>query len=366
MNGVQNLIYIYLTLCFAMMIFNFAYMLYQKSTYRTTKQGNKNLAKKVSTQINSVENNNKVLDEHKAYLWKKLKNVSNLYAFEEILNTYNYFLIREYLNQIQDVFDELCECYSKKSSVSKAYLAYFISEFRIGSNNSKAIIKFLFDLLKEDYIYGVHNAMVAIYRLGNLKDILKAILIIDKKESRINAEVIEKWFMLYDENKDELAKALWKNQDRLSLEMKIAIISFITKIDSRGDWSNEMLQLLKNPKTEKILKPVLIKYFAEYYDERVLDSLYEILEYSYFQNKSCVIAAIKTLKNYPGDSTIKVLKDTLKSERLEFQIEAAETLSHLDVDYLELLDIYDGENQKAREILKYMNSKERKGVEVWK
>ena len=367
MFEVQNLIYVYMTLCFAMMIFNLAYMFYQSSSNKKIQRRNKTLMKRIDVQMSLIKNHETILEIHKSYLYHKLRRVANLYVFEETLEFYSPELVEVYLAQVEGVFINLCDVYIKKNSIEKAYFAYLLGKYKVGKKKEiLAITKYLFHMLEEGSVYCVDNAMTTFYKLGDIENIVHALFIVDKKELYQNSLVIEKGFSLYKANEEEFADILWSIKDKLSLKIKIAIISYITKLSDNTKWNDEMYELLIDSNSKIELKKAIVEYFGVHYDERVRDELYKILRLPTSKYSDYIIETIRTLKIYPGKETIAALKDILKNEQWIFQIEAAETLNYLDVNYLQLLDIYDSQHQNARDILKYVISRERKEVEAWR
>ena len=59
------------------------------------------------------------------------------------------------------------------------------------------------------------------------------------------------------------------------------------------------------------------------------------------------------LAKYKSKEVIDVLKDALKSNNWYIRYNASESLVSLDVEYMELVDIYNGADRYAREILEY-------------
>lgn len=357
MFEIQNLIYIYMALCLAMMIFNLVYMIYNNSSTKNIQKRNKSIMKKIDMQITLLKSNCHVSARHKKYLEKKLLKVSNLYMLEETLKIYPKKYVEEYIEEVSSVITGLCKEYLKKNTLSKAYLAHFIANYEIGyKKDVVAVTNYLFNLLDSEDLYCIDNAMTALYKIGNLKDVKKAIKIIDKKESYQNIDMIVKGLLLYNGNPQVLAECLWEEFNTYSDKLKIAIIEYITII-SDNDWNDEMLELLIISNVKKEVKMAVMNYFVKNQDERIREVLYKLVETTNIREADYLVIAIRALRNYPGEKTVAILKKMLQKNQWNVQVEASKTLKYLDVDYFQLADIYNGENQKARNILRYVIKK---------
>lgn len=299
MFEVQNLIYVYIALCFAMMIFNWFYMMYNNSSKKKMQKRDKKLIKKIDLQLALIQSGYQVSAKHKKYLEEKLKKVSNLYIFEEALSIYEEEDILKYIEEIKIIFIGLCKIYEKKDSITKAYFAYIIGKYKITKNNrNEQITSYLFQMLEEESIYSVDNAMRAFYKLENLNDIMKAIKIIDKKANYNNIDVITKGLLTYEGNKEELAKKLWEEFENYKEKLKSAIIQYISEI-SDGNWNDQMYNLLKEQKQTQGVKIAIIKYFEKHYDPRIKEILFKILKTPGMKNIRTYSNSHKSIKIIP-------------------------------------------------------------------
>ena len=78
---------------------------------------------------------------------------------------------------------------------------------------------------------------------------------------------------------------------------------------------------------------------------------YVAAEYS-TRNEYCLIS-LTALRNYPGKETTELLKKNLRSTNWYIRYNAAESLSVLGVEYAELVEIFDGKDSYARDIMQF-------------
>ena len=111
-------------------------------------------------------------------------------------------------------------------------------------------------------------------------------------------------------NKEELALVLWEGRSKWSETMLVAIIQYITAAqDNFRAIFYEGLQEDDIPVEARI---AILRYFQKYRYEPVREFLYTYIKEDY-PELNCTIVAASVLKNYPGEETIKLLKDALKN-----------------------------------------------------
>ncbi|EJW93539.1 hypothetical protein EVA_18353, partial [gut metagenome] len=59
------------------------------------------------------------------------------------------------------------------------------------------------------------------------------------------------------------------------------------------------------------------------------------------------------LSNYPGEQTIKALKGAMNNPSWYIRLNAAKSLESFHLTYQDLIDVMDGKDRYAREILQY-------------
>ena len=89
---------------------------------------------------------------------------------------------------------------------------------------------------------------------------------------------------------------------------------------------------------------------SDRYNERCADDLAENLE-----NRSWEYQAIATsaLKSYPGDTTFRILVKNLSSSNWHVRQNSAISCEKLGYTYQDLINVFDGNDRYAREIIRY-------------
>ena len=336
MFEIQYLIYIYIALCACMMIFNIIYILYYKSSERFYENENHGISKRINKQFNLLKNNEKVTTSHMKYLYIMLSGTSNLLLFEQCIDKQDKKLVQKYLDSVQYVFYELASYYQKNDSMKKAYFAYIIGKYEISKNIKDNVVKNnLYMFLDDESVY---------CRDYSLKEI-------GETNYYYYPEVILDDLKQYQGDMSQLTKKMWDEFSEFGENIQIAIIKYIT--EEHLDYSKEFYELLIEVQTNSKIKIELIKYYRENIYQQVKEILIQNLNLTGIENKEIIIESAKVLQKYGDVDTKEALKMLLKRKDWDIRMVASESLILIGASYYELADIYNGEDEIAREILKY-------------
>lgn len=352
MFELEYLIYVYITLCACMMLFNIIYMLFMNSTEKFENKGKNTLSKKMNIQFVLLENKSKISVRHKEYLYRKLKRTHNLILFENILDKQSEDIKQKYINNVQYVFHDLALYYQKKDSIKKAYFAYIVGKYRFSKNlENDVLISTIYGFLDEESIYCRDNSLKTIIRLENINNIIRALKRINEINYYYYPEMILKDLLEFTGDKIELAQKMWNNFELFNENIQIAIIGYIS--EENLNYSKEFYSLLIKDSTNKNIKLEVIKYYRNNIYEFVKEILIYNTKLTGIENKELVIESAKTLQSYNSPETKDALKSLLKRNDWTIREVASESLIYLGTSYIELAEIYNGEDEIAREILKY-------------
>ena len=352
MLKLEYLIYIYISLCFCMMIFNVFYIIYNRTTEKSSEKEKNKLTKKMSEQINLIKNNFEVTAKHRRYLYNKLKRIHNLMIFERFIDKQDERIKEDYLENIKYVFYDLAIYYKKSDSIKKAYFAYIVGKYRFFYDiENNAIIKTLDIFLEDESLYCRDNSLKAIIKYGNTEDIIRALNIINETKYYYDTEIIFQNLLEFDGNKMRLSAKLWMKFNTFNENIQIAIIRYIDK--EKLDYNEQFYKLLVDEKVSNNIKIEIVKYYKNNIYGPAEKILIEDTKLTGMVNKELVQEAARTLRKYNSYETKEALKALLKKKDWNTKMVASESLSVLEASYYELIDIYNGEDETTREILKY-------------
>jgi len=351
---IDLILIIYIIICILMILFNTAYLLYLRYKDYLFKGKKEKIRQIVREQVLLVSKNSKIDENKQSYLFRRLTKVKVLKAFhdaikEEVkINEKNTF---RYLKLCKPLFEYVLIEFDTKENTKKAYLAFLISEFRLCDDASyDFIVSVMISYTMNKSVYVRQNALYALYTSNNSEAILTAMLRMQELNIKHNNKLISDGLLLFQGDRAKLASLLWKEFDRFDINIRIAIINFI-KV-STLDYAEPFLALLKNKYTHKEIKLAIIRYFGKIYYASAGEYLVSLMKQENLEWEYKAIGA-SALAKYKSKEVIDVLKDALKSNNWYIRYNASESLVSLDVEYMELVDIYNGADRYAREILEY-------------
>lgn len=349
--SVETLIYAYLAICSSMIVFNIVciYVFYRKDM--NLKKRSRHFEEEVRKEI-ELEN---VRDEHKAYLMKKLIKVNYLMAFDEMLEA----MIQEeekktkqYIESLSSVFIYLTEEYHKKNQLQAAYFPYLINKYHLFRNQHHEVVAdVLLELVKEENLYCRENALQALYSIGNSAEIIKALKIINSNTYYHNQKLITDGLLEFAGDHHELADKLWPLIDRFRIDLRLAILNYF-RFHS-GEYKEKMLALMLEQNQDPEVVYSCIRYFGKYHYELAYPYLLEYAKNKDEKYWEKIAITCSALAIYPKEETIEILKEKLCSRNWYVRSNASKSLELLGLTYVDLIDIFEGKDRYAAEILRY-------------
>lgn len=351
---IDIILVIYIIICVLMIIFNTAFLLYLRYKDYLFRSKKEKLRQIIKDQIALVKISDKI-DVHKQeYLFRKFTKIRFLKAFHEVIKEESLKdneIAFKYLKLCKPLFEYLLIEFNNRENSKKAYLAFLISEFKLCDESSyDFIVSAMISYTMNKSIYVRQNALHALYTSNNSEAILTAMLRMQEQNIKHNNKLISDGLLLFHGDRAKLAALLWDEFDRFDMNIRIAVINFI-KV-STLDYCEEFFSLLINKYTHKEIKLAIIRYFGKMTYAPAGDYLVELMRHETPEWEYRAIAAT-ALAKYKNKEVVDVLKESLKSNNWYVRFNASESLVALDVGYMELVDIYNGPDRYAREILEY-------------
>lgn len=347
---IEILIYAYLAVCTAMIIFNIVCIFLFSYKDKAISSGRHDFIRLIRPELEK----DFVSSEHKEMLLKRLVHVNELMSFDrslEMLLRAAPVKTREYLQRLDTVFIRLTEEYSKKSEVQAAYFPYLIYHYGLfRGKDHPQVNSVLMSLLSSPSVYSRENALEAIYSFGNPDTVVEALLLIDNNGYYDHRKLITDGLMNYAGDSRELAHKFIDHLNRFSLDMQIAVLDFIRfKI---SDFCEEMYDFLSN-KYDSEINYCAIRYFGRNYYEPAYDKLISFVENEDDIQWEYTAISCQALGIYPGERTAELLKSKLSSRNWYVRLNAAKTLHRLGLEYVDLIDVIQGDDRFASEIMSY-------------
>ncbi len=229
--SVEVMIYAYLFVCLAMIIFNIVTAIILKQKDKKTVKISENFSNRVKLQLERVKVGEPCDENHKQYMQKRLKKVGNMVAFDKMLEA-AYLddpeTVKKYLYELDSVFIFLCGVYNGKDRIEAAYFPYIVKKYRlIAFRKLPTVTETMLSLLDEPSIYCRENAMQALYTCGDSDCIIKALKKIDKSNLYYNGKLITDGMLNFAGSTEELINKIIARFNTFSIDMKIALLNYI-------------------------------------------------------------------------------------------------------------------------------------------
>lgn len=309
---VQILIYVYLGICAGMILFNIVTaLLSQRREHRPFRDGIR-LELTVERELDHLTLTGEVNEEHLRYMERRLRRVNGLAAFDAAL-------------------EHLCV---RRPELTRSYLTAL---------NGVMIA------LAEDYCR--ENAMQALYTAGDPAVLVRALRIIDASSLYYHSKLLSDGLLNYTGDTWELADALWEAFDAFQPWMQVTLLNYFRF--SSGAYCEKIHALLNDGARDDEVRFSCLRYLGHYpYPPAYAD----LLRYATpSENARWEYAAIASsvLASYPGAETAAVLERNLYHPNWYIRFNASKSLEQLGFGYRDLIDVIEGHDRYASEILRY-------------
>lgn len=351
----ETLIYAYLIICTAMIVFNCVCIFVFRSRDRLLQQRGTRLKDEITGQIWLLQNGAPVSEEHLRFLRRKLRRIGNLMAFDAVLEeflTQKPGLAQAYIAETRSVFTWVTAENLYHGPMQMAYFAYVLCKYRILSGKTVPLAaEFLTRLLEEPSLYCRENALQAIYSTGDSEFVLRALRQLDKSGRFHHGKLITDGLLTFSGDQQKLSRMLWENFEAFSPSVQAAILDYIRFGGVR--LADELLPVLADEGRDDELRFSCIRYFGKYPDSRAYPLLLSFLKYPEARRWEYAAISATALGSYPGERTILALKRAMSSSSWYVRFNASKSLEAFRLTYQDLGDVMDSGDRYAREILQY-------------
>lgn len=120
-----------------------------------------------------------------------------------------------------------------------------------------------------------------------------------------------------------------------------------------GQYHDRMLRLLLSKDRSDEVAYSCIRYFGKYHDEAAYPYLLDLAKMDRGDAWEYAAIAATALANYPGEKTVETLKRMLRSQNWHVRFNASKSLELLGLDYTDLIDVFEGDDRYAGEMMRY-------------
>ena len=353
--GIELMIYVYIAICVSMIIYNIVYVFILRHREKALDKNSRKLEKLINSELKKIKRGKSVTKKHKDYLCRKLDRISGITAFDRCLEKLykrDPVYVEKYLIETFSVFEYLTKRYMSKDTIKIAYFPYILYKYNILKHHeSRRVTEALMGLLRSVNVYCRENTLKALYSMEKPDIVAAALKTVDMNLSFHHPKLVCDGLLVYKGNKDILKDRLLANFKNYSVEMRVNIMNYFRFGNVRCD--REMLAILTDEKSDNEMRFSAIRYFEKFPDEKARDIILEMAEN--LENRTWEYQAIATsaLKSYPGDDTFRILVKNLSSSNWHVRHNSAISCEKLGYTYQDLINVFDGNDRYAREILRY-------------
>lgn len=352
--GSEVILYFYGAVCLSMLAFNIIFSLYLRAGDLRSERKAARLCEMVDEQLERVRAGQPVETRHLSAINRRLSRVSNLLAFDRVLEQLPHqdALVESYLRQIEPSVLYLATVYRRRESTQAAYFCYFLAQHRIlRQMPMDEIQRIVVAFIEKNSLYCRVNALKALCMFGSAETITDTLLRCDRQSSFLHAKVLVETLLSFTGNHAELIRLVWERFDRFSNGTKRALLDYI-RFNS-GAYCEQMLGLMLDPKTDKELRLAAIRYFGRYYYLPAKQPLLEFVSSPDELNWEYAAISATALSNYTGEDVDAALVRAIHSSNWYVRYNAAISLESHGMTYEEMLAAVGPGDRYAREMLAY-------------
>lgn len=354
--GSEVLLYGYGAVCFSMLVFNIVNSMVLKKQEMRLERRSRALAAQVEIQLELIRQGKAVEQKHIRYLYRKLRWVKNLVAFdhalETCLETGQSPADLEYKRQIQPVFLQLATVYLGRDTMQSAYYAYFLSKNQAQRHmEADALEKILVQYMRKQNLYCRVNALDALCGFGTEESVVEALTVLNQEGGFIHEKILTDGLLAFGGDHDRLMGLLWDKFERFSGKMQMVILNYIRY--KSGGYCDRMFRIMMDPGRDKEQRLLAIRYFGRYVYEPARDPLLLFASDQNPLNWEYAAISVTSLARYTGEKVMDALIGAVHSSNWYVRYNAAVSLESREGYGWDFMEAAGGNDRYAREMLMY-------------
>lgn len=354
--GAEYLVYFYLAVCIAMIAFNIWTIVFSGYRDRLNETRGRRFRLRIREQLADMRRGEGVSDAHLAMLRRDLCHAEQLLVYVQVLLDCageSPDETRRYAQRVFGIVTALAPHYEWRSDpICCAFYLYVLRAFgELTGDAPREADEIELRALRMPNTYCRENALRAIYASGRTELVVQALRQLDEERIAHNRKLLSDGLITFTGDRGALISELWSRFEGFSGTMQIVILDFIRFCSS--DYRDEMLAILTDANRDAELRYCAIRYFGRYSDERARSVLLDMARDMENPRWEMQAIACTALSAYPGEETVETLKRALHSANWYVRFNASESLFRLGVRYADLIEVIDGGDRYASEMLQF-------------
>ena len=351
------MLYGYGLVCLSMIAFNLIYGLIMRGNDVRLSRRASRFEDSITRQLARLSRGEPPDSRHMRHLRHRLSHVNNLRAFDRTLDRRladgGGETVSAYLAYIQPVILHLAMVYRKRENLQAAYFAYFLNRHRLNKfMQMDTVQNVLVDYMKKDSLYCRVNALKALCAFGSPECILQAVAIQDRSSSFLHEKILTECLLVYGGDSDQLIRMFWERLDSFSVRTQRAILDYIRF--KSGHYPEKMFAILTDDRRNRELRYSAVRYFGRYPYPPARSHLLAFLRDTDPEHWEYAAISATALAAYPGQDVMQALMEAMHSGNWYVRYNAAVSLEAHGLSYSDLIELTDGHDRYAREMIMYL------------
>ena len=261
-------------------------------------------------------------------------------------------VFERYLRDISPSMVSLTESYRKKESILHAFYVFVLKKYSIPSYHcTSELVANLKDLIVLGDSTCAEGVMLAVYTMGDPGRVLEFLELIDGSDKFVHPKIISDGILSYTADRKPLHDAIISSLTHFSAGMQVNLLNYLRFTD--GDYCEPILKILKDESVNDEVRFCCIRYFGRYHYEPAYEIIADFAENADSRRMEYAVVSLVALRKYPCERTVKILSQHIHHPNWYIRYNATESIEMLGIEYQDLVDIFDGGDRYAREMLQY-------------
>lgn len=354
---VEILIYFYLYICLALILFNIGVILHNRFEAQHTRKLRDRWRRELSALAPLLENDQPLPPQHLHRLRTRLDHDEELLAYQAVLCQEAPPLagpvLKRYIHACAPLCEELARKYLHRDPMKRALFAYTMA--RLCNNtmpNRHALAELLLAYLDHSTIYCREQVLNALYTLGSDSALEQAFTLFTQQHWYHNAKLIADGLIHYQGDKTALVLHLWQYRTVWLDSLLVGIVQFASELSDA--FTVPFSEALLQESLPQEVDLALMRYFRKHPDPDILPYLYQALaREGKDESDEYAIVSATVLCAYPGKQTRIALEQALHDHNWYVRKNAAASLVSLGIPEKEIQEVLSSKDRYACEILQY-------------
>ena len=258
----------------------------------------------------------------------------------------------EYIRQTAPTMVALTSAYRKRDDIIQMFYVFMLKKYGyLHHCYTPELVANLRDLLDSGNSTCTEGILLAIYQIGDAEIVYKALRQVDNKDRFLHPKIISDGLLSFSGDTANLQELLLDHLSNFSEKMQVNLLNYLRF--ASGSHCTRLLALLQNEETPDEIRFSCIRYFGKYPYDPAYDLIARFASGESGKRVEYAIVALAVLRRYPCKQTIDILCRQINSSNWFVRYNATESLESLGLEYQDLVDIFDGKDRFAREMLQY-------------